>query len=124
MSEVKSNKKDTTKKLKELKIDEKKHPNVIIKKPAGISNIIIPSNILKVISKDSKNSTHEKLKAGDNIGKNEKVNLTSRDKTEINKQISSENKSFSENDISEHDDEWRNLNELVFKFNFSLTNKI
>lgn len=111
MSEVKSNVKETSKKLKELKIDEKKLLNATTKKPVSKQNIILPSSISKMKSKESKNSANEKQKTGEI----EKANLTAREKIEVNKQTSSENKSFSENDISEYDDEWRNLNELVFK---------
>jgi len=117
MSDVKSSAKDTYKKLKELKIDEKKLINANIKKPAVKSNINIPANISKMNSKDSNNSTtNEKHKACAVNEDREKAQLTIRDKTPFNKkQTSNENKSFSENETSEYDDEWRNLNELVFK---------
>lgn len=110
MSEVKSNKKDLSKKDKDRKLDDKKVLDKNLKKSDGKSKILNSTHIQKMNSKDSKNSAiNEKSKHKEN----EKANLTARDKIDINKNTSSDNKSFSDNDISEYDDQWRNLNELV-----------
>jgi hypothetical protein len=109
MSEVNSNSKDYSKRVKDNKLEQKKSLNKNITKSDLKKKSIISANIQKLNSKESKNSINDKLKHLEN----EKANLSAREKTELNKLTSPENKSFSEKDISEYDDEWRNLNELV-----------
>jgi len=120
MSEVKPNAKDYSKRVKDNKLEEKKSLNKNNAKSDFRNKEIISTNIQKLNSKESKNSTNDKLKQLEN----EKANLTAREKTGLSKQISLENKSFSEKDISEYDDEWRNLNELVKNLRKKLIFKI
>jgi len=112
MYEGKSIMKDLSKKLKENKTDEKKIFNSNLKKPLMKNNNVNAVNNNKINShkNDIKNIANDKLKIHEKNGEDDKTT-----KRDIKKQNSSENQSFSENDISEYDDEWRNLNELVKK---------
>lgn len=113
MYEGKSIIKNLSKKLKENKSDEKKIFNSNLKKPTIKNNNLnaVNSNKININKNDLKNIANDKLKEHEKNSEDDKT--IKRDIINLNKQNSSENKSFSENDVSEYDDEWRNLNELV-----------
>ncbi len=119
MNESKVNSKEISKKLKEQKAEEKKIFNFNLKKSTGLFNESnkLNSNLILFNKNDSKTTNNnEKVYHLENIFDSEKNNLQRKQDSKILKKNGSSNQSFSEKGLSEYDDEWRNLNELV-KYN-------